>query len=114
MGFWCVEDLLKAGRTDEKVLIVPIGIQYRYVNPPWQPLEKLLTQLEIDCGLPALDRTDIAKLEAENLAPEDQHHKIQYLRLIRLGSHLLAVMEQFYARFYHRNLQLKTDRKSVV
>jgi hypothetical protein len=109
MGFWCVEDLLKAGRTDEKVLIVPIGIQYRYVNPPWEPLEKLLTQLEIDCGLPALEPTEIAKLEAENLAPADQHHKFQYLRLIRVGSHLLTVMEQFYARFYHRNLELKTS-----
>lgn len=103
MGFWCVEDLHKADRT-EKVLIVPIGIQYRYVNPPWESLEKLLTQLEIDCGLAALERTDIANLEAENLVPENQNHKFQYLRLIRLGNHLLAVMENFYTRFYHQTL----------
>lgn len=103
MGFWCVEDLHKADRT-EKVLIVPIGIQYRYVNPPWQSLEKLLTQLEIDCGLPALERTDTANLEAVNLASENPDRKFQYLRLIRLGNHLLAVMEKFYSRFYHRNL----------
>lgn len=32
LGFWCVEDLLKAGRS-EQVLLVPIGIQYRYENP---------------------------------------------------------------------------------
>ncbi|MEG5036941.1 1-acyl-sn-glycerol-3-phosphate acyltransferase [Microcoleus sp. AT3-D2] len=108
MGFWCVEDLLKAGRT-EKVLIVPIGIQYRYVNPPWQPLEKLLTQLEIDCGLPPLERTDIANLETANPDSENHHHKFQYLRLIRLGSHLLAVMEEFYGRFYHKNLQPETS-----
>ncbi|MBD1829986.1 1-acyl-sn-glycerol-3-phosphate acyltransferase [Microcoleus vaginatus GB1-A2] len=108
MGFWCVEDLLKVGRT-EKVLIVPIGIQYRYVNPPWQPLEKLLTQLEIDCGLPPLDRTDIANLEAANPDAENQNHKFQYLRLIRLGSHLLAVMEEFYSRFYHKILQPTTS-----
>ncbi|MEG3849385.1 1-acyl-sn-glycerol-3-phosphate acyltransferase [Microcoleus sp. herbarium19] len=103
MGFWCVEDLHKADRT-EKVFIVPIGIQYRYVNPPWQSLEKLLTQLEIDCGLPPLECTDNANLEAENLASENPERKFQYLRLIRLGSHLLAVMENFYSRFYHRNL----------
>ncbi|MEG4225279.1 1-acyl-sn-glycerol-3-phosphate acyltransferase [Microcoleus sp. N9_B2] len=107
MGFWCVEDLLKAGRTEEKVLIVPIGIQYRYVNPPWQPLEKLLTQLEIDCGLPPLERTEIANLETANPDSENQNHKFQYLRLIRLGSHLLAVMEEFYSRFYHKNLPQK-------
>jgi hypothetical protein len=105
MGFWCVEDLLKAGRIDEKVLIVPIGIQYRYVNPPWEPLEKLLTQLEIDCGLPPLERTNLANLEAENSATEDQNHKFQYLRLIRLGSNLLTVMSEFYSRFYHKKIQ---------
>ncbi|PSB27393.1 glycerol acyltransferase [filamentous cyanobacterium Phorm 46] len=105
MGFWCVEDLLKAGRTEEKVLIVPIGIQYRYANPPWESLEKLLTQLEIDCGLPPLERTEIADLEAETSADTDQNQKFQYLRLIRLGSHLLSVMSEFYSRFYHVNLQ---------
>ncbi len=109
MGFWCVEDLLKAGRTEEKVLIVPIGIQYRYVNPPWEPLKKLLTQLEIDCGLPPLDRTNIANLEAENSTTEDQNHKFQYLRLIRLGSHLLTVMSEFYSRFYHKKIQPTTS-----
>jgi len=108
MGFWCVEDLLKAGRT-EKVLIVPLGIQYRYFEPPWQPLEKLLTQLEIDCGLPPGDRTDIANLETTNPDSENQNHKFQYRRLIRLGSHLLAVMEEFYSRFYHKNLPPQTS-----
>ncbi|MEG4170993.1 MULTISPECIES: 1-acyl-sn-glycerol-3-phosphate acyltransferase [unclassified Microcoleus] len=108
MGFWCVEDLLKAGRT-EKVLIVPIGIQYRYINPPWQPLEKLLTQLEIDCGLPPLERTDIENLETANSDSENHNHKFQYLRLIRLGGHLLAVMEEFYSRFYHKTLTPQTS-----
>ncbi len=103
MGFWCVEDLHKADRT-EKVLIVPIGIQYRYINPPWESLEKLLTQLEIDCGLAALERTDLSNLEAKNPVPENPDRKFQYLRLIRLGNHLLTVMENFYTRFYHQNL----------
>ena len=109
MGFWCVEDLHKAGRSDEKVLIVPIGIQYRYVNPPWQPLEKLLIQLEIDCGMPPLDSSNNANLETANPAPENPDSKFQYRRLIRLGSHLLAVMEEFYSRFYHKELPPKTS-----
>ena len=114
MGFWCIEDLHKAGRTDEKVLIVPIGIQYRYVNPPWEPLEKLLTQLEIDCGLPASEPTNIADL-AENSDPEHQNQQFQYFRLIRLGSHLLSVMEQFYSRFYHQKLpQTTTNLRSSL
>ena len=103
MGFWCVEDLRKGDRT-EKVLIVPIGIQYRYVNPPWEPLEKLLTQLEIDCGLPALEDTHIADLKTENINSQNPDRKFQYLRLIRLGNHLLTVMENFYTRFYHQTL----------
>ncbi len=113
MGFWCVEDLHKADRT-EKVLIVPIGIQYRYVNPPWQPLEKLLTQLEIDCGLPALEPTDLPNLTADNSATTNQNHQFQYLRLIRLGSHLLGVMEQFYTRFYHRNFNPKASAVTAL
>jgi hypothetical protein len=88
---------------------VPLGIQYRYVEPPWQPLEKLLTQLEIDCGLPPGDRTDIANLEGTNPDSENQNHKFQYQRLIRLGGHLLAVMEEFYSRFYHKNLPPQTS-----
>ncbi|NJM61633.1 MAG: 1-acyl-sn-glycerol-3-phosphate acyltransferase [Oscillatoriales cyanobacterium RU_3_3] len=114
MGFWCVEDLLKAGRT-EKVLIVPVGIQYRYVEPPWQALEKLLTQLETDCGLPPLDSSNHSNLDA--VKPEAQHqerhfHNFQYRRLIRLGGHLLSVMEEFYTRFYHQTLPSKIEVSS--
>jgi len=48
LGFWCVEDLVKAGRS-ETVYIVPIGIQYRYV-PSWRKLD--LQSIEADSGLP--------------------------------------------------------------
>lgn len=109
MGFWCVEDLRKAGRP-EKVVIVPLGIQYRYVQPPWEQLEKLLTQLENDCGLTALDSNTFANLETNHPNYEIHHHKFQYLRLIRLGSYLLSVMEQFYRRFYHQDLPPHPDK----
>lgn len=85
LGFWCVEDLLKAGRS-EQVFILPIGIQYRYVEPPWKALEKLLAQLEADSGL----------------EEEARGEESLYRRLYRLGEHLLSLMEEFYTRFYHQ------------
>jgi 1-acyl-sn-glycerol-3-phosphate acyltransferase len=100
-GFWCVEDLQKANRT-ETVLILPIGIRYHYIDPPWAAIEQLLGQLEADCGLaPAVDLSKIvvpqpAFTEAEQLAI--------YGRLLRLGEHLLTLMEQFYSKFYHQPL----------
>lgn len=80
LGFWCVEDLVKAGRP-EQVFIVPIGIQYSYVDAPWQAVEQILSQLEADSGL---------EPQAESL----------YRRLYQLGEHLLKLMEDFYAQFY--------------
>jgi len=51
VGVLVRRDLVKAGRS-EAVYIVPIGIQYRYVKPPWRQLDWLLSQLEADSGLP--------------------------------------------------------------
>lgn len=83
MGFWCVEDLRKAERA-EKVLIVPIGIQYTYLDPPWQAVTQLLIQLERESGLVGQGDSEVAL----------------YQRLTRLGEHLLTLMEQFYRTFY--------------
>ncbi len=49
-GFWCQEDLLKADRA-ENVAIAPLGIRYFYQTAPWQYLDELLAQLEVDSGL---------------------------------------------------------------
>ena len=94
LGFWCVEDLLKAGR-GEKVYIVPVGIQYRYLNPPWRNLDKLLSQLEASSGLPVQPTGKYTVQERE---------KVYYQRLLRLGDRLLSQMEEFYNRFYHCQL----------
>jgi 1-acyl-sn-glycerol-3-phosphate acyltransferase len=94
LGFWCVEDLVKAGRS-EAVYIVPIGIQYRYVKPPWRQLDWLLSQLEADSGLP------VQRIE-QSATPGWE--KVYYQRLFRLGEHLLSKMEQFYTRFYHQTI----------
>ncbi len=93
LGFWCVEDLVKAGRS-EIVYIVPIGIQYHYVKPSWHKLDLLLSQLEADSGLPVQRIDQSATLDQEKY----------YQRLFRLGEHLLDKMEQFYTRFYHQTL----------
>ncbi|MDZ8051358.1 MAG: 1-acyl-sn-glycerol-3-phosphate acyltransferase [Aulosira sp. ZfuVER01] len=93
LGFWCVEDLAKANRP-ETVFVVPIAIQYRYVNPPWSQLERLLSKLEADSGLPVLPVEN-----GINGQPE-----IYYQRLCRLAEHVISEMEEFYRRFYHQNL----------
>lgn len=93
LGFWCVEDLHKAGRSEE-VLIVPIGIKYRYLMPPWKQLDDLLSDLELDAGL----------IEQKPTPSSSIHEAHLYKRLYRLGEHLLCVMEQYYSRFYHQPL----------
>ncbi len=97
LGFWCVEDLRKAERS-EAVVIVPLGIRYRYVEAPWDAVDSLLTQLEADSGLPPnLSNEDIP---ADRLQQLSGREAIRYRRLYRIGEHLLSAMEQFYTRFY--------------
>ncbi|MEH2114622.1 1-acyl-sn-glycerol-3-phosphate acyltransferase [Nostoc sp.] len=91
MGFWCVEDLQKANRT-ETVIIVPIAIQYSYVEPPWSKLDWLLSKLEADSGLKVL------KIDSGN------REEIYYQRLYRLAEYLITEMEEFYRRFYHQDI----------
>lgn len=98
LGFWCVEDLLKAGRTQE-VVIVPVGIQYSYLEEPWQGIEQLLSQLEAISGIEL-------KIQA--------HDGSLYARLIRLSDHLLTLMEEFYSRFYHQKLPTIIEDKKLL
>ena len=91
LGFWCVEDLKKANR-EEQVFIIPIGIKYSYVNPPWQKIDWLLSKLEADSGLPV---TEIS-------ANGKEREGILYQRVLRLAEYLISEMEEFYRRFYHQ------------
>ncbi|MEH1833546.1 MAG: 1-acyl-sn-glycerol-3-phosphate acyltransferase [Nostoc sp.] len=93
LGFWCAEDLHKAGR-DQQVLIVPVGIKYSYVDAPWDAITNLLTELEAASGLPV------------NPSEQGNHASVDslYPRLLTLAEHLLSLMEQFYTRFYHQKL----------
>lgn len=81
LAFWCAEDLAKAGRP-ERMLLLPVGIQYRYPQPNWAALGQLLSQLEADLGLPA-GAADV-----------------YYDRLLHLGQQLLTRLEQVYGRFF--------------
>jgi 1-acyl-sn-glycerol-3-phosphate acyltransferase len=87
MGFWCIEDLQAAGQPQE-VWILPIGIQYRYQDQPWIAIDRLLQELELDCGLATL---------AGNTT------EVRYQRLYRLSEHILNLMEDFYRRCYQQN-----------
>ncbi|RAM51533.1 MAG: 1-acyl-sn-glycerol-3-phosphate acyltransferase [Hapalosiphonaceae cyanobacterium JJU2] len=100
MGFWCAEDLQKAGR-NEQVLIVPIAIQYSYVTDPWDAIANLLTQLEAYSGLPPHNHTSP---RPDSLYP----------RLLRLAERLLSFMENFYTRFYHQKLpEIPTQSQDI-
>ena len=89
LAFWCMEDLKKADRVEE-VLIVPIGIQYRYLDAPWGAIQDLLAELEQDCGL-------VGQAGAIGDTLDEQ----LYYRMYRLGEHILSTMEAHYQRFYH-------------
>ncbi|MHC5731102.1 MAG: 1-acyl-sn-glycerol-3-phosphate acyltransferase, partial [Nostoc sp.] len=62
LGFWCAEDLQKAGR-DQQVLIVPVGIKYSYVDAPWDAIANLLSELEAASGLP-VNLSEFASVES--------------------------------------------------
>nr|WP_322714533.1 1-acyl-sn-glycerol-3-phosphate acyltransferase [Nostoc sp. ChiSLP03a]MDZ8215787.1 1-acyl-sn-glycerol-3-phosphate acyltransferase [Nostoc sp. ChiSLP03a] len=102
MAFWCVEDLEKANRS-ETAIVVPIAIQYSYVEPPWSKLNWLLSKLEADSGLKVLE-IDSGKSE-----------EIYYQRLCRLAEYLITEMEEFYRRFYHQDIPktITDESKSV-
>ncbi|MEO1134300.1 MAG: 1-acyl-sn-glycerol-3-phosphate acyltransferase [Cyanobacteria bacterium J06639_1] len=92
LGFWCAEDLHKAGRK-ERVIVVPMGVRYRFVQPPWKPLDRLLSRLETECGL---------TVDAVDLADEEKRGEHCARRLRRLGDRLLSDMEEFYRRLEPR------------
>ena len=88
VAFWAVEDLQKAGRS-EQVRLLPVGLRYFYSQPDWAALNRLMSRLEADCGLPV-----------QSAAPAEASTQAYYQRLLTLGRHLLTQMEQFYERFY--------------
>ena len=104
-GFWCQEDLIKAER-EQAVAIAPLGIRYFYQTAPWQYLDQLLAQLEVDSGLPNLTNNSMGLVNGRT--PSDRQQAELYQRLISLSEHLLSLMEDFYRKFYHQKLEIES------
>ncbi len=86
LGFWCVEDLHKSDRP-EQVWILPIGIQYSYIDQPWPRLNELMTELETTIGL-----------HPQPISTTDSQQF--YDRLLNIMETLITKLEQFYQQFY--------------
>jgi hypothetical protein len=92
MGFWAAEDLQKMGSAAE-MLIVPIGIRYRYLREPWPQIEQTLREIEQSCGLASTVSTAPGLLQ-------DPQRDILYGRMLQVGEYLLDTMKAFYQRCY--------------
>jgi hypothetical protein len=103
MGFWCAEDLRKANR-EEKVVILPVGIQYRYRQAPWGEIRETLVAMERDLGITGPVPAEIPVPAASGSAEDQGQLRELYPRLYRIGVHLLGLMEGFYTRFHHQSL----------
>ena len=80
LALWCLDDLERMNRP-ERLLILPVGIHYRYGDNPEGSLPALLRRIAAQAGLPA------------PAGPP-------YDGLLALTDGLLERMEEFYARFY--------------
>jgi hypothetical protein len=98
--FWSLEDLKKENRSEE-VLIIPVGIQYQYLEAPWENLTKVLVELEGDLGI--TDNT-ISNFKIDDFSDKLNGQKQLYFRLLRIGEKLLVLMEKFYTDFYGQSL----------
>jgi 1-acyl-sn-glycerol-3-phosphate acyltransferase len=100
LGFWCVEDMHQAQR-NEPVVILPLGIAYQYVIPPWPQLDTLLDQLEQASGITPDQALPMVPATWDTPPPDDSPAMEQrYGRLFRLGQHLLRQMEHYYQTVY--------------
>ncbi len=95
MAFWCCEDLAAAGR-HERVLIVPIGLQYLSTRDDWGAIDRLLGRLESLLGPSSATGPAGAGAASRRPADPDQALEHRYQRLIALSERLLSRLEVFY------------------
>ncbi|MCC0179131.1 1-acyl-sn-glycerol-3-phosphate acyltransferase [Waterburya agarophytonicola K14] len=100
-GFWCQEDLIKVGR-EEAVAIAPLGIRYFYKTAPWQYLEQLLSNLEVDSGFKQTPAETMGLTNGITLSPSQEADL--YGRMYALAEYLLSLMEEFYSKFYQQKI----------
>jgi 1-acyl-sn-glycerol-3-phosphate acyltransferase len=90
LAFWTAEDLRKAGRS-ERMIVLPVGLQYGFSQPVWPAIEALLHEME---GVAGMGDEGGRGLGREPL----------YGRLFALAERMLTLMETFYRDAYHRSL----------
>jgi hypothetical protein len=100
-GFWCQEDLLKNQRS-ETVAIAPLGVRYFYYHAPWQYLEQILSNLEVDSGFKHTPADTMGLVNGTPLTSSQEADL--YQRMYALSEYLLSLMEEFYSRFYQQKI----------
>ena len=108
-GFWCQEDLIKAGR-EEAVAIAPLGVRYFYQTAPWLYLEKLLSDLEVDSGFKTTPANTIGLVNG--VVPTKSQESDLYERMYALAEYLLSLMEEFYSQFYQQKISTEDGELS--
>lgn len=105
MAFWGIQDLQKQQR-NEAMIVLPVSVRYDYPHPDWGRLDRLLGQLEVDCGL--LKRLPIRPSsspgQADFIQPSRELLNAYYQRLLRIGIQMLSITAQVYRQFYHAAL----------
>jgi hypothetical protein len=81
LAVWCLDDLEKKGR-DEEVLVLPVGLEYRFPRHPERLLEILIGRIARTGGLREPDPGPARE------------------RLLDLTEQLVAKIEAYYARFF--------------
>ncbi len=99
LAFWCLEDLRRQGRSEE-VVIAPVCTSYHYRDGDWAGLERIVGDMEKECGLPEVAGLAIAPGRRPPPRPDAASREKLYRRFLRLARHLVSVAEAFYARFY--------------
>ncbi|QPN65015.1 1-acyl-sn-glycerol-3-phosphate acyltransferase [Synechococcus sp. CBW1004] len=99
LALWTADDLARAGRS-ERMVVLPLGLQYGFTRPVWPAIEALLSDLERDAGLQAGDH---------GLAPERL-----YRRMLALAERILSCMEAFYRDAYYQPLPVAVDGEAEL
>jgi hypothetical protein len=102
LAFWCLEDLRKAGRSEE-VLIVPACTSYHYDPRDWRGLLRLLAAAERESGL-----TSPPVRPGERLPPDDAAREAIHARIMKLWEKLVDTAERHYTRFHGARFGLRT------
>jgi hypothetical protein len=97
IGFWAAEDLLKAGRNEE-MLIIPVGIQYEYSSESWGSIDQAIATIEKECGI-----------SQPEITPDTR-----YQRLYDLGGYLVKWVGDYYKNFYGNYAQKDAQKDKDI